>query len=112
MADVPEAKVSRGPVKLLYDTRRHYELLASAPSTCSCTGTVLRHLAVRSALTMQIEQPGTCINLSMKAACCVAGQLGILPEWKDGVPRGAYHRVVQIRIDEALIYLAPAASFR
>ena len=41
-----------------------------------------------------------------------AGQLGMLGEWKDGVPRGGYHRVVQVRWQAAHIFLEPAASFR
>ena len=36
----------------------------------------------------------------------------MLGEWKDGVPRGAYHRVVQVRWQAAHIFVEPAASFR
>lgn len=36
----------------------------------------------------------------------------MLREWKDGVPRGAYHGIVTIRFQSARIFIAPSPNFR
>eukprot|EP01026_Neomeris_dumetosa_P073550 TRINITY_DN7582_c0_g1_i3.p1 TRINITY_DN7582_c0_g1~~TRINITY_DN7582_c0_g1_i3.p1 ORF type:complete len:551 (+),score=89.84 TRINITY_DN7582_c0_g1_i3:831-2483(+) len=38
--------------------------------------------------------------------------LGMLREWKDGVPRGAYNGIVSVRYEDARIFLAPGPDFQ
>uniref|UniRef100_A0A061QS26 Alpha-1,3-mannosyl-glycoprotein 2-beta-N-acetylglucosaminyltransferase n=2 Tax=Tetraselmis sp. GSL018 TaxID=582737 RepID=A0A061QS26_9CHLO len=42
----------------------------------------------------------------------ITGKLGMLREWKDGVPRGAYEGVVPIRFNKAHIFIMPKPNFR
>uniref|UniRef100_A0A7S1SHF8 Alpha-1,3-mannosyl-glycoprotein 2-beta-N-acetylglucosaminyltransferase n=1 Tax=Tetraselmis chuii TaxID=63592 RepID=A0A7S1SHF8_9CHLO len=42
----------------------------------------------------------------------ITGKLGMLREWKDGVPRGAYKGVVPVRFNKARIFIAPAEGFK
>eukprot|EP00873_Tetraselmis_striata_P034777 jgi/Tetstr1/455041/TSEL_041897.t1 len=42
----------------------------------------------------------------------ITGKLGMLREWKDGVPRGAYKGVVPVRFNKARIFIAPEEGFQ
>lgn len=42
----------------------------------------------------------------------ITGLLRMLKEWKDGIPRGAYHMVVTIMYKNARIFIAPAPDFK
>ena len=42
----------------------------------------------------------------------LAMALGIMPEWKSGIPRGAYKGTVVVRFAEATIYLTPHSTFQ
>jgi hypothetical protein len=40
------------------------------------------------------------------------GVAGMMKEWKDGIPRAAYHMVVTIQRDNATIMIGPAPEFK
>ncbi|KAK9802802.1 hypothetical protein WJX73_008081 [Symbiochloris irregularis] len=42
----------------------------------------------------------------------ITGQLQMLREWKDGIPRGAYRGVVTVRQGNARIFIAPSSKFK